>query len=226
MEVGLIFGLLASVILFIYGIEHLSRELQLIASDKIEDCPAEVNQKTGGVGAAAGAAATAAIQSSTATTVITVGLVNAGIISFINSLGIVAGANVGTTVTAQLIAFNFVNNCTILSCPGIPHKHFWRKVQISGKSNILFRVPVSGNRIFSCGSGTAQIRCWGRRLAIRAGQSTNWNSFWCDTYGHSAIQFRYNRNCGCAGEQKGCWVWVPQFPSLWGQISEPPQLRC
>ena len=100
-----IFGLLAAIVLFIYGIEHLSRELQIIASDKMRGLLQKLT-KNRWAGALVGAGTTAVIQSSTATTVITVGLVNAGIITFIQSLGIVAGANVGTTVTAQLIAFN------------------------------------------------------------------------------------------------------------------------
>jgi phosphate:Na+ symporter len=57
-------------------------------------------------GTAAGALVTAVVQSSTATTVITVGLVNAGVISFAASLGIIFGANLGTTLTSQLVALN------------------------------------------------------------------------------------------------------------------------
>ncbi|RLG18528.1 Na/Pi cotransporter family protein [Candidatus Micrarchaeota archaeon] len=60
-------------------------------------------------GALLGATVTSIIQSSTATTVIVVGLVNAGVISFSQSLGIIIGSNVGTTVTAQLIAFKLTS---------------------------------------------------------------------------------------------------------------------
>ena len=137
MEVGLIFGLLASVILFIYGIEHLSRELQLIASDKLRTALQKLT-KNRWSGAAAGAAATAAIQSSTATTVITVGLVNAGIISFINSLGIVAGANVGTTVTAQLIAFNFETIAPFFLVLGFLTSIFGGRFKFLGKAIFYF----------------------------------------------------------------------------------------
>ena len=106
MEFESLIGLLAAIVLFVYGIEHLSRELQKIASERLRKVLQNLT-KNRWAGALTGAATTAAIQSSTATTVITVGLVNAGIISFAQSLGIIAGANVGTTVTAQLIALNF-----------------------------------------------------------------------------------------------------------------------
>ena len=99
-------GLIAAIVLFLYGIEHLSRELQRIASDRMRTSLQSLT-KNRWMGGLVGAVTTAAIQSSTATTVIAVGLVNAGIISFAQSLGVIAGANLGTTVTAQLIAFNF-----------------------------------------------------------------------------------------------------------------------
>ncbi len=57
-------------------------------------------------GTAAGPLITAVVQSSMATTIITVGLVNAGIISFIASLSIIFGANPGTTMTSPLVALN------------------------------------------------------------------------------------------------------------------------
>lgn len=106
MDIGPLMGLLAAIVLFLYGIEHLSRELQKIASDRMRGALQKLT-KNRWMGGVVGAITTAAIQSSTATTVIAVGLVNAGIISFAQSLGIIAGANVGTTITAQLIAFNF-----------------------------------------------------------------------------------------------------------------------
>jgi phosphate:Na+ symporter len=106
MDIGPLMGLLAAIVLFLYGIEHLSRELQKIASDRMRGALQKLT-KNRWMGGLVGAATTAAIQSSTATTVIAVGLVNAGIISFAQSVGVIAGANVGTTVTAQLIAFKF-----------------------------------------------------------------------------------------------------------------------
>ena len=101
----LIFAIIPGIILFLYGIEQFSREVQLAAGDYFRNLIQRLT-KTPVRGTAAGALVTAVVQSSTATTIITVGLVNAGIISFTASLGIIFGANLGTTLTSQLIALN------------------------------------------------------------------------------------------------------------------------
>jgi phosphate:Na+ symporter len=100
-EVGI--AVAAAVILFLFGIEHFSQEIQRVTGARFRRFLA-TSTSNRFAGFAIGAGVTAVIQSSTATSVIAVGLVNAGVISFRQSLGIVFGANVGTTVTAQLVA--------------------------------------------------------------------------------------------------------------------------
>lgn len=101
----LLFAIIPGIVLFLYGIEQFSREVQVAAGEYLRGFIQRLT-KTPVRGTAAGALVTAIVQSSTATTVITVGLVNAGIISFTASLGIIFGANLGTTMTSQLVAFN------------------------------------------------------------------------------------------------------------------------
>lgn len=101
----LFFAIIPGIILFLYGIEQFSREVQLAAGEYLRNLIQRLT-KTPVRGTAAGALVTAIVQSSTATTVITVGLVNAGVISFAASLGIIFGANLGTTLTSQLVALN------------------------------------------------------------------------------------------------------------------------
>ncbi|OPY32838.1 MAG: Na+/Pi-cotransporter [Methanoregula sp. PtaU1.Bin006] len=101
----LVFAIIPGIILFLYGIEQFSREVQLAAGEHLRHV-IQVLTKTPLRGTAAGALVTSIAQSSTATTVIMVGLVNAGVISFSASLGIIFGANVGSTLTSQLIALN------------------------------------------------------------------------------------------------------------------------
>ncbi|MBN1236129.1 MAG: Na/Pi cotransporter family protein [Methanotrichaceae archaeon] len=100
----LLFAVIPAVILFLYGIENFSDEVRHVAGERFRSILQKAT-KTSLRGALAGAAVTAIVQSSTATTVIAVGLVNAGAISFLGSLGLIIGANVGTTLTAQLVAF-------------------------------------------------------------------------------------------------------------------------
>ena len=92
------------VVLFLYGIERFSEEVRHAAGERFWTILQNAT-RTPLRGAVAGAGVSAITQSSTATTVIAVGLVNAGAISFLGSIGLVIGANIGTTITAQLVAF-------------------------------------------------------------------------------------------------------------------------
>ncbi len=100
----LLIAVVPAVILFLYGIENFSEEVRHVAGERFRTTLQNAT-RTSLRGALAGAAVTALVQSSTATTIIAVGLVNAGAISFLASLGLIIGANVGTTLTAQLVAF-------------------------------------------------------------------------------------------------------------------------
>jgi phosphate:Na+ symporter len=100
-----VLGLLSALVLFLYAIENLSKEIQELASEKFRKLLSRlVRNKYKGT--LVGALATAVTQSSSAVTVLAVVLVNTGIISFSNSLGIILGANIGTTITAQLALVN------------------------------------------------------------------------------------------------------------------------
>lgn len=100
----LLFGLLGGLGLFLFGMKIMSEGLQKIAGERMRQIlGALTNNRI--VGTLVGIAVTAIIQSSSATTVMVVGFVNAGLMSLVQSIGVVMGANIGTTVTAQLIAF-------------------------------------------------------------------------------------------------------------------------
>ena len=95
---------LTAIILFIYGLENFSAEIQQISGERFRRFLARATSVPL-FGLLIGALVTAIIQSSSATSVIAVSLVNAGVLSFKSSVSVVFGANVGTTVTAQLVAF-------------------------------------------------------------------------------------------------------------------------
>jgi phosphate:Na+ symporter len=100
----LLFAIVPGLILFLYGIENFSKEIINSVGERFRETLGKLT-KDRWRGAAFGALLTATVQSSAATTVIAVSLVNAGTISFASSLGVIVGANIGTTVTAQLVAF-------------------------------------------------------------------------------------------------------------------------
>jgi len=102
--VNALLGLYGGLGLFIYGMQLLSDALQRAAGDRFRQL---LERLTGTLprGLAVGMAVTALVQSSSATTVMVVGLVNAGLMTLMQAVGVIFGANVGTTITAQLVAF-------------------------------------------------------------------------------------------------------------------------
>ncbi len=98
-------GLCSGMALFLYSVKITSGSLQAIAGDKLKNVLAKL---TGNriLGVAVGAGITALIQSSTATSVMAVGFVNAGLMNLYQALWVIMGANIGTNITAQLIAFD------------------------------------------------------------------------------------------------------------------------
>ncbi|MDL2271718.1 Na/Pi cotransporter family protein, partial [Desulfovibrio sp. OttesenSCG-928-I05] len=99
---------LAGVGLFLYGIKLLSDALQCLAGDKMRQLIGTLT-RTPFRGVLVGAVVTVLIQSSTGVTVMTVSFVNAGLMMLSQAIGVIMGANIGTTVTAQLIAFKIKN---------------------------------------------------------------------------------------------------------------------
>lgn len=109
----LILQVLGGLILFIFGMTTLSDSLQRVTSNSIKSI-ISILQKKPWASVLVGLATTMIIQSSSATSVMTVGFVNAGLMTLKTAIGIIMGANIGTTITAQIISFNIVD---LLSYP-------------------------------------------------------------------------------------------------------------
>ena len=104
MTFGVMFQLIGGIGLFIYGIKIMSESLQALAGDKMRQLIGSLTN-TAWRGILVGTIVTGIIQSSTAVTVMTVTFVNAGLMQLNQAIGIIIGANIGTTFTAQIIAF-------------------------------------------------------------------------------------------------------------------------
>jgi Na/Pi-cotransporter len=102
---GLAVTVLGGLAIFIFGMKSMSDGLQLVAGEKMRQILHFVTRNRVAA-VAAGALVTGVIQSSSACTVMTVGFVNAGLLTLQQSIGIIFGANIGTTVTAQILSFN------------------------------------------------------------------------------------------------------------------------
>ena len=105
MALNIIFKIMGGVGLFLFGMKLMSDALQDFAGDRMRELIASLTS-TPIKGVLVGALVTVAIQSSSGTTVMTVSFVQVGIMTLKQALGVIMGANIGTTVTAQLVAFN------------------------------------------------------------------------------------------------------------------------
>ena len=99
-----LFGLLGGLALFLYGMNIMAEGLQKSAGEKLKIIVEKLTSNTF-MGVIVGTVVTAIIQSSSAATVMVVGFVNAGIMNLSQAIGVIMGANIGTTVTAQLVSF-------------------------------------------------------------------------------------------------------------------------
>ena len=107
-NVKVVFGLIGGLALFLYGMNSMSDALQKAAGERMKKILGFLT-KNPLMGALAGALVTAVLQSSSATTVMVIGFVSAGLMSLPQAISVIFGANIGTTMTAQLMAFKISN---------------------------------------------------------------------------------------------------------------------
>ncbi|WP_269540661.1 Na/Pi cotransporter family protein [Cerasicoccus fimbriatus] len=101
----IIIGLLSGLGFFLFGLDQMTQALKAVAGDKLRNMLAKLTVNRW-AGAATGAGVTAAVNSSSITTVLLVGFISAGVMSLEQAIPVIMGANIGSTVTAQIIAFN------------------------------------------------------------------------------------------------------------------------
>ncbi|MGN0631348.1 MAG: Na/Pi cotransporter family protein [Ruminococcus sp.] len=107
-NIKIIFGLVGGLAMFLYGMNSMSDALQKAAGEKMKKVLSFLT-KNPIMGALAGALVTAVLQSSSATTVMVIGFVSAGLMTLPQAISVIFGANIGTTMTAQLMAFKISN---------------------------------------------------------------------------------------------------------------------
>lgn len=104
--------------LFLYGMNLMGMGLQKAAGEKLKKL-IEILTNNRLMGVIVGALVTMVIQSSSATTVMVIGFVNAGLMTLSQAAGVIMGANIGTTITAQLIAFNLTDLAPLAVAIGV-----------------------------------------------------------------------------------------------------------
>jgi phosphate:Na+ symporter len=109
-----LFGGLA---IFLFGMEQMAEALKAVAGERMKNILAKLTTNRF-MGAVTGAFVTAVIQSSSVTTVLVVGFITAGLMSMAQSIGVIMGANVGTTITAQIVAFKITKAALLMVAAG------------------------------------------------------------------------------------------------------------
>ena len=136
-NVKIVFGLLGGLALFLYGMNGMSDALQKTAGDKMKKILSFLT-KNPIMGALAGALVTAVLQSSSATTVMVIGFVSAGLMSLPQAISVIFGANIGTTMTAQLMAFKISDYIYPLIFIGFMMNFVCKKEQLKNIGLVIF----------------------------------------------------------------------------------------
>lgn len=129
MELTDLFGLLGGLALFLYGMQMMSEGLEDAAGNRMKQILEKLTSNRI-LGVAVGAGITAVIQSSSATTVMVVGFVNSGMMTLKQAVWIIMGANIGTTITGQLIALDVGMIAPLFAFLGVAMVVFLKAPQI------------------------------------------------------------------------------------------------
>jgi phosphate:Na+ symporter len=130
-------GLLGGLSLFLYGMERMSDALKNVAGEKMKDILAMLSNNRV-MGLITGAIVTAVIQSSSVTTVMLVGFVSANLMSLSQTVGVILGADIGTTITAQIVAFKVTKYALLLLAVGFGRKYPAIRIYDYGAGNDIF----------------------------------------------------------------------------------------
>ena len=115
---AVVLGVVAGLALFLYGVDQLARAMRALAGDRLRGWLARATTNRF-AGVATGTATTAVLDSSSLTIILVIALVDAGLLTAVRALGVVLGANVGTTVSSQLLALNLERWSPILLVGGV-----------------------------------------------------------------------------------------------------------
>jgi phosphate:Na+ symporter len=139
----IIASLLAVIVTFLFSVEKFSRQAERLAGDKFKDLlQRSTDKKFKSI--FVGTFVTSILQSSTAVSVLVVSLAGAGILPLFNSLGVIIGANIGTTITTQLVAFKILTVAPYILIFGYFLTKIKNRFQVYGKTVFYFGL------LFSC----------------------------------------------------------------------------
>ena len=136
MKLTNLFSMLGGLALFLYGINMMSNGLEMAAGDKMKTILEKLTSNRI-LGVLVGALVTAIIQSSSATTVMVVGFVNSGLMSLTSAVWVIMGANIGTTITGQLIAIDITAIAPLIAFIGVAMIVFFKSQKLDAIGGVI-----------------------------------------------------------------------------------------
>lgn len=148
--VQLFIGVAGGLAFFLYGMDKMSNGMKSAAGNRMRSILGSLT-KNRVVALTVGAFITMVIQSSSATTVMLVSFVQAGLLNFVQSMGVILGADIGTTITAQMIAFKLTDYALLMVAFGFVLKMFGRTEKIKSVGEIVlgFGILFFGMKLMS-----------------------------------------------------------------------------
>jgi Na/Pi-cotransporter len=140
---GIVLGLVAGLALFLYGVARLAEGMRVVAGERLRRllARATTNRVTGVL---TGTAVTAVLDSSSVTIIMVIALVDAGALTFVQSLGVILGANIGTTISSQLIALDVARYAPLALALGLA-------IGVLGHRRGSARTQQAGTALFGLG---------------------------------------------------------------------------
>jgi phosphate:Na+ symporter len=132
----LVMTLLGGLALFLHGMDRMTEALKAVAGDSMRSVLARLTSNRV-FAVATGAGVTAVIQSSSVTTVLVVGFVTSGLMTLSQAAGVIFGANIGTTITAQIIALDVTRYALALVAAGFAVSFFGKREQARARGTVV-----------------------------------------------------------------------------------------
>lgn len=151
--------LVGGLALFLFGMDQMADALKAVAGERMKLILARLTANRF-MGALTGAFVTAVIQSSSVTTVLVVGFISAGLMSLAQSIGIIMGANIGTTITAQIIAFKVTKSALLMIAVGFTLQFASKSENLRHYGNILMGLGLVFFGMTIMSSGMAPLRSY------------------------------------------------------------------
>lgn len=129
-------GLFGGLAVFLFGMDRMTEALRVAAGNRIRHALARLTRNRF-LGAASGAGVTAVIQSSSVTTVLVVGFISSGVMTLSQGIGVILGANIGTTITAQVVAFSISRYALLIVAVGYGISFFGKSEKRTTQGNLV-----------------------------------------------------------------------------------------